>query len=60
MPENASYRYETAEQVKQRFLAALKKYRGYDTVIIVTHGMLMRQFVSQKEIAYGETIIVDL
>ena len=60
LPENPSHRYETAEQVKQRFLAASEKYRGYDTVIIVTHSMLMRQFVSQKEIAYGETITVDL
>ena len=60
LPENSCYRYETAEQVKQRFLAALEKYRGYDTVIIVTHGMLMRQFVSQKEIAYGEILTVDL
>ena len=42
------------------FLAALEKYRRYDTVIIVTHGVLMRQFVSQKEIAYGEIITVDL
>lgn len=60
LEENSCYRYETAEQVKQRFLAALEKYRGYDTVIIVTHGVLMRQFVSQKEIAYGEIITVDL
>ena len=37
-----------------------QKYRRYDTVIIVTHGVLMRQFVSQKEIAYGEIITVDL
>lgn len=60
LEENSCYRYETAEQVKQRFLAALEKYRRYDTVIIVPHGVLMRQFVSQKEIAYGEIITVDL
>lgn len=57
---DSPYRYETASQVRARFLKALEKYRQYETVVIVCHGMLMRQFVFQEKIDYCEIIEVDL
>ncbi|MGT2712526.1 histidine phosphatase family protein [Streptococcus oriscaviae] len=53
-------RYETAEQVRIRFLKALENYRQYDTVVIVCHGMLIRQFVYKETIAYCELFEVEL
>jgi len=60
LPEKSPIRYETAEQMRERFLSALEKYRDYDTVVIVCHGMLMRQFVPQETIDYCEIIEYEL
>ncbi len=36
-------------QSASSFLRALEKYKNYETIIIVTHGMLMRQFVPNEK-----------
>jgi len=46
--------------MRERFLSALEKYRDYDTVVIVCHGMLIRQFVPQETIDYCEIIEYEL
>ena len=56
LPEKSPIRYETAEQMRERFLSALEKYRDYDTVGIVCHGMLIRQFVPKVTLAYCEIL----
>ncbi|WP_392462241.1 histidine phosphatase family protein [Streptococcus parasuis] len=56
LPEKSPIRYETAEQMRERFLSALEKYRDYDTVVIVCHGMLIRQFVPKVTLAYCEIL----
>ena len=60
LPSDSLIRYETAEQVRKRFLKALEKYRQYETVVIVCHGMLIRQFVCQERIAYCELMEIEL
>lgn len=60
LASDSPYRYETAEQVRTRFLRALEKYKTYKTVVIVTHGMLMRQFVSQEKIDFCDIIEYEL
>ena len=56
LPEKSPIRYETAEQMRERFLSALEKYRDYDTVGIVCHDMLTRQFVPKVTLAYCEIL----
>lgn len=53
-------RYETAVEMRVRFLKALEKYRHYQTVAIVCHGMLMRQFVDVETIDYCQFVTIDL
>ena len=49
-------RYETAEEIKSRFLESMAKYRDYQTVIVVTHNMLIRQFVPNEKIDFCQVI----
>ncbi len=60
LPSDSPIRYETAAEMRTRFLKALEKYRQYDTVVIVCHGMLIRQFVAQEAIDYCELFEVAL
>ena len=52
--------YETAEQMKSRFLECMAKYRDYQTVVVVAHRMLMRQFVSNEKIDFCQVIECEL
>lgn len=54
--ESSPVRYETAAEMKERFLQALEKYKAYDRIVIVCHGMLIRQFVPKETIAYCEIL----
>lgn len=54
--ENSPVRYETGQAIKARFLKALQKYKAYDKVAIVAHGMLIRQFVPMETIDYCQMI----
>ncbi|MGV3241626.1 histidine phosphatase family protein [Streptococcus suis] len=56
VPESSPVRYETAAEMRERFLQALEKYQAYDRIIIVCHGMLIRQFVPKETIAYCEIL----
>ncbi|KXT85698.1 histidine phosphatase family protein [Streptococcus oralis] len=53
---NSSIQYETAAEMKSRFRASMAKYRDYQTVIVVTHNMLMRQFVPNETIDFCQVI----
>ncbi|HFU3940469.1 TPA: histidine phosphatase family protein [Streptococcus suis] len=56
VPESSPVRYETTAEMKERFLQALEKYQAYDRIVIVCHGMLIRQFVPKETIAYCEIL----
>lgn len=60
LPVHSPVCYETASQMKERFLTALEQYRHYDCVIIVCHGMLMRPFAPLEMIEYCQIIEVEL
>ena len=53
---NSPIQYETAAEMKSRFLESMAKYRDYQTVIVVTHNMLMRQFVPDEKIDFCQVI----
>ena len=57
---NSTIQYETSTEMKSRFLACMAKYRDYQTVIVVTHNMLMRQFVSNEKIDFCQVIECEL
>ena len=52
--------YETAEQMKARFFSALSKYRDYETVALVAHRMLIRQFVADQQIDFCQFVECEL
>ena len=60
LPPNSPIQYETAEEMKARFLETMIKYRDYQTVIVVTHNMLMRQFVPDEKIDFCQVIECEI
>ena len=56
LPPNSPIQYETATEMKSRFLECMAKYRDYQTVVVVTHRMLMRQFVPDEKIDFCQVI----
>lgn len=48
--DTCKYCWESYSSLGQRAFLTVKKYLEYDKVIVVTHGMLMRQFVYQDEV----------
>lgn len=57
---NSPVQYETAEEMRSRFLKSMRKYRDYQTVVVVTHRMLMRQFVSDEKIDFCQVIECEI
>ena len=57
---NSPIQYETATGMKSRFIECMDKYRDYQTVIVVTHNMLMRQFVPNEKIDFCQVIECEL
>ena len=53
---NSPIQYETAAELKSRFLECMAKYREYETVVVVAHRMLMRQFVPNEKIDFCQVI----
>ena len=53
---NSPIQYETAEEMKARFLETMIKYRDYQTVLVVAHRMLMRQFVPDEKVDFCQVI----
>ena len=60
LPARSPVQYETAEQMKARFFSALSKYRDYETVALVAHRMLIRQFVPDETIDFCQFIECEL
>ena len=56
LPSNSPIQYETAEEMRSRFLESMGKYRDYQTVVVVTHRMLIRQFVPDEKIDFCQVI----
>ena len=57
---NSPIQYETAEKMRSRFLESMGKYRDYQTVVVVTHRMLMRQFVPDEKIDFCQVIECEI
>ena len=57
---NSPIQYETAEEMRSRFLKSMRKYRDYQTVVVVTHRMLMRQFVPDEKIDFCQVIECEI
>ena len=57
---NSPIQYETAEGMRSRFLESMRKYRDYQTVVVVTHRMLMRQFVPDEKIDFCQVIECEI
>ena len=57
---NSPIQYETAEEMRSRFLESMRKHRDYQTVVVVTHRMLMRQFVPNEKIDFCQVIECEL
>ena len=57
---NSPVQYETAEEMRSRFLKSMGKYRDYQTVVVVTHRMLMRQFVPNEKIDFCQVIECEI
>ena len=57
---NSPIQYETAEEMKSRFLECMGKYREHQTVVVVAHNMLMRQFVPNEKIDFCQVIECEL
>ena len=51
---NSPIQYETATEMKSRFLECMAKYRDYQTVIVVTHRMLMRQLYQTRRLIFAK------
>ena len=60
LPPNSPIQYETAEKMRSRFLESMGKYRDYQTVVVVTHRMLMRQFVPDEKIDFCQVIECEI
>ena len=57
---NSPVQYETAIEMKTRFLECMAKYREHQTVVVVAHRMLMRQFVPDEKIDFCQVIECDI
>ena len=57
---NSPIQYETAAEMKSRFQECMAKYRDYQTVVVVAHRMLMRQFVPDEKIDFCQVIECEI
>ena len=57
---NSPVQYETAVEMKTRFLECMAKYREHQTVVVVAHRMLMRQFVPNEKINFCQVIECEI
>ncbi|MFS9147810.1 histidine phosphatase family protein [Streptococcus infantis] len=60
LPPNSPVQYETAVEMKSRFLECMAKYREHQTVVVVAHRMLMRQFVPNETIDFCQVIECEI
>lgn len=57
---NSPVQYETAVEMKSRFLECMAKYRDHQTVVVVAHRMLIRQFVANEKIDFCQVIECEI
>ena len=57
---NSPIQYETATEMKSRFLECISKYREHQPVVVVAHNMLMRQFVPNEKIDFCQVIECEI
>ena len=57
---NSPIQYETAVEMKTRFLECMAKYRDHQTVVVVAHRMLIRQFVANEKIDFCQVIECEI
>ena len=57
---NSPVQYETAVEMKTRFLECMAKYREHQTVVVIAHRMLMRQFVPNEKIDFCQVIEYEI
>ena len=60
LPPNSPIQYETATEMKSRFVECMSKYREHQTVVVVAHRMLMRQFVPNEKIDFCQVIECEI
>ncbi len=58
--DSCKYHWESYSSLGQRAFAAVRKYQDRAKVIVVTHGMLIRQFVYQDEVPCCSIVEFDL
>ena len=60
--ESGIEKFEQARELflKARFFSALSKYRDYETVALVAHRMLIRQFVADQQIDFCQFVECEL
>ena len=58
--QNSPVQYETVVEMKSRFLECMAKYRDHQTVVVVAHRMLIRQFVANEKIDFCQVIECEL
>ncbi len=54
--EDCKLSWESVTDIQNRAIQALEQYRNYEKIIVVTHGMVMRQLRYQEDIAYCEIL----
>jgi broad specificity phosphatase PhoE len=57
--ETETRSWEKLSTVAGRAFKSLEKYLSHDKIIVVTHGVVMRQFRFQNSISYGELMEVE-
>ena len=57
---NSPIQYETAEEMRACFLESMAKYRDHQTVVVVAHRMLIRQFVANEKIDFCQVIECEI
>lgn len=53
------YRWESFSSVGERAFNVIRKYLGFKKVIVVAHGVLMRQFVYMEDVPNCEVITME-
>ena len=56
MLPNSPIQYDKAAEMKSRFLESMAKYREHQTVVVIAHRMLIRQFVPDEKIDFCQVI----
>ena len=52
--DNCKYNWEDINDIKERISGVLDKYKDYDCVIVVTHGVNMQCFLEKSDIDNGQ------